>query len=204
MVDEISKRMLVVLDDKNYKLESFITLGPLRLLVNQYGEGAVCVLNLVDMKLETIRNVSTLDKNAFFSLMDSAVRERINSYHEHSALNRDRSGHVIKLSVGLLQHYGALTLDEIWLHLAALGVDRGKDQLNNYLLCAEFAEWIVREKRGLRTYYVAKAERDALHYGFRAGVEKIDKLRWRMDIRQHWKVHEPDRFRAISAIAEAN
>ena len=204
MVEEISRRMLVVLDDKNYKIDSFITLGPIRLLTNVYGEQALCILNLADLKLENIRNVSSLDVLAFTEVMQIAIKTRIGSYHEHSTFDPDRSGHIIKLSVGLLQHYGALTLDEIWLHLDAFGVLRTKAQITNLLLCAEFADWVVRDKRGLTTYFVAKAEKDALHYAFRADVDKMDRLRWRMDIRQHWKVSEPDRFKSITSIVGAD
>jgi uncharacterized protein YhfF len=201
MVDEISRRLLVIIDSKNYALDSFITLGPVRMLNNEYGETAVCVINLEDVNLETIRNVAALNIAAFTEIMRNAIRERIKSYHEHTTFNRERPGHLIKLLVGLLQHYGALTLDELWLHMASFDVERERDVLDNFLLCAEFAGWVKRDKRGLRTYFVATASREALNFRFKSEVGKMDLDRWRLDIRQFWKTAEPERFSAIAAVA---
>lgn len=199
MVEEISHRMLVVIDNINHAEESFVTLGPLRMLYNAYGERAVCVLNLPSINLETIKNVSALKVDPFIEAMQAAIAERIRSYHERTTFNRSRSGHVIKFIVGLLQHYGALTFDEISLHLSVVDIWPSAEELDNYLLCGEFAEWILRDRRGLVTYFVAIVEKEALQYSFRADVPKRDRLRWRSDIRQFWRSEDKMRFDAIAA-----
>lgn len=197
MSEDISSRLLVIIDDNNYSQSSFITLGPLRLLENSYGETAICVVTLNELSISSIKNVHGLNSEALQQQLETAVHHRMNSYHEHTTFDRNRDGHIVKLIVGLLQHYGALTIDEIDVHLSVLQVDRGVDDISNYLLCAEFAGWVVRSKVGIFTYFVAIAEKQALSYEFREKSLFIDKLRWKTDILLFWENNDANRHQAI-------
>ena len=122
ITDEIAKRLLVVMDDKNYKDNSFVRLGPILALENQYGESVVCVLNRTEINIKDISKTETLDMRVFGERVKNAVRARLLSIHERTTFDPEREGHIIKLIVGLIQHYGALTSDEIEVLLYCLGV----------------------------------------------------------------------------------
>jgi len=198
MVTEISQRLLVVIDSENYNEKSFVALGPLRFLQNQHGDEAVCVLNLKDMNLTSIRNVSTLDVRSFRKSMELAIKSRKSIPKERTSFDKSRPGHIIKLIVGIIQHYGALTLEEVSVHISVVRNDLDDEVIKNYLLCAEFAGWVRKEKRGISTFYVSITEKPAFNYSFRAGVTPMDKTRWQLDIREYWKENDPIRFGVIA------
>jgi hypothetical protein len=50
--EEVAPRMMVVIDDANYKSDSFIKLGPLYSLTLHHGDAAVCVIALKDIDLD--------------------------------------------------------------------------------------------------------------------------------------------------------
>jgi hypothetical protein len=206
MVPEIAPRLLVVIDDHYYGHNSFITLGPIRSLENAYGETSVCVLNRTDINISSIRNIETINISVFSERLGAAFTTRIKTAREHTTFNKERHGHVIKLIVGLIQHYGALTLDEIDLFLDFWSIKLSRDRLSDLLLCAEFANWTLKDKRGLSTYYLTTATNEALQYKLRADLPdlarfnpiQLKKERWRADIVEYWRRNEPDRFSSIT------
>lgn len=200
MVEEIANRLLVVIDDKNYSDKSFISLGPLRALENKYGATAVCVLNRADINITDLDNVSEIDLGIFSEILGRAVQFRHENSREHTSFDKNRAGHIIKLIVGFVQHYGALTFDEIEFHLNCLGFELSKATLHNYLLCAKFAKWIDNKKNGLHVYYAALNKKSAIQFDFRNGVDRIDKVRWSADIREHWRGSDPDRYSVIKSV----
>jgi hypothetical protein len=200
MVEEIAHRLLVVIDDKNYNTNSFITLGPLKSLENIYGESAICVLNREDIKIAGITNISGLDAKTFEARIAAAFETRMRANPERTSFNMTRPGHLIKFAVGLIQHYGALAYDEIDTYFFGIGISNDhRKNLANLLLCAEFAKWIKKDKRGLNTYYLATANKEALQYKIDSKGPKIDKFRWRSDIVAFWKLNDPDRFSSIQS-----
>jgi len=197
-VEEISSKLMVVIDDEMYGERSFITLGPIRRLEIEY-RAAVCVLHRADINIDSIRNVSRLDVDIFGDRLNQAIKSRTRESREHTTFSRNRIGHVIKLIVGIVQHYGALTLDEIMLYLAAYDIDASRDKVVGYLLCAKAVKWLHEERRGIENYFAATSGNEALQYDLRAGVPQIDKLRWKTQIREYWRSEDPDRYNVIRA-----
>lgn len=197
MVEEIAKRLLVVIDDGYYGDNSFIKLGPVRSLERRYGDHAVCVLNRQDLNLTSIGQLSSLNLPTFTQRMGAAVKTRSEASRDHTTFDAGRAGHVAKLIVGLIQHYGALCLDEIELFLERLAVITPRPRILELLLCAEFVGWIVKDKRGLNTFYSARPGKDALSYRFRDGIGVINKERWRAAISDFWQQTDADRFSSI-------
>lgn len=199
MVKEVSQRLLVVTDDYYYNKNSFISLGPLRYLQREHGEPAVYVLNRKDIGISSLNDVSKIDINLFCRELNSAITNRVKTLKDHSSFDSTRPGHVIRLIVGLIQHYGALTLDEIDTFLYVLNAPHPPKRIEELLLCAIFAEWLSSEKRGLHTYFTARAENAAMSYRFKAGFATLDKLRWKADIMEYWKENDSNRFNCIIA-----
>lgn len=200
MVEEIALRLLVVMDDKNYGDPSFVKLGPVRKLEGKYGKSAVCVLNRKDIRIPDITKVADVDLNNFAATLVAAITKRKNDYKERTTFIPDRPGHLIKLIVGLIQHYGALTEIEVLLYAMELKVKNEK--ITDYLLCAINAKWIVKDKRGIEEYYCALPNTaSAVEYKLRKDLpaEEKDRDRWRARVIEHWRVKDPDRFSSIQA-----
>jgi hypothetical protein len=195
--DEIARHLLVVMDDFNYAQRSFVTLGPIRILMNKYGDSSVCVLDRRDIKIKDIINILGVDSKSLLRLVHYAISERTRGKVEHTTFDPTRSGHIVKLIVGLIQHYGALTLAEIDVFLYHLNVTITAERIEDLLLCAEFAKWIVKSKRGLYTYYSSIAERTAFRYRISANVKNLDRARVQADIARYWQSNEPERFSCI-------
>ena len=58
-------------------------------------------------------SAARVDKEVLKSLLSPPLRVRLEKPHEPSTFDPSRSGHVIKLVVGLIREYGALLVDEI-------------------------------------------------------------------------------------------
>lgn len=198
MTAEISQRILVVMRDKYYKKDSFVMLGPILALKNTYGEQVTYVLDDSDINITgtTYRdlNISTLKERLI-----KPIQKRLEIIREPTTFNKQKSGHLIKLIVGLIQEYGALTIDEIHEILHKMEIHLTAEKAASYLLCAEAVEWIKADKKGGEVYYFAKSlKHDAVQYMFDGNLPETNKLRRRMSIRLFWKEKDPDRFRGIT------
>lgn len=197
MVKDIAHRLLVVIDDEHYNANSFISLGPIRALENAHGDTSICVLNRVDIGIKNIKDVTAVKSDILSKQLAQAINARGTTSKEHSTFNSRRPGHIIKLIVGLIQHYGALTLDEIETHLFCIGQTTARADIENYLLCAEFADWIVKDKRGIQVYFTALSRNKAIQFEQKQGLPELHKDRWKSDIMEHWKAKDPTRFSSI-------
>ncbi|MEO6376461.1 MAG: retron St85 family effector protein [Caulobacteraceae bacterium] len=198
---EISSKLLVVVDKYNYQKDSFIRLGPLNFLETKNGEHSVCVIDLIDFGSERIENVSNLNLAAFEKFIEDKIVIRLIGAHEPRTFRKNRNGHLIKLMTGLVQHYGALTFDEIDTLMFCLEIDIDKIMIKKLLKCAELFQWIKADKVGIKTFYAAIAQRSAINYDFMTGVGKKNKAKLRSDIREFWKENDLDRFKCISDAA---
>jgi len=202
VVEEIATRLLVVIDDKNYGDPSFIKLGPIRFLEENHGNSAVCVLNRKDLNIGNIDSVSEVNLDRLAEALIPAIKKRKAEYKEHTTFNPGRTGHIIKLIVGLIQHYGALTEEEIDTLLYVMDLKVPFYKIADYLSCAINAGWIVKDKRGINEYYCALPDmEEAVTYRLRKDLppEEKDRNRWRAKVIEYWKNEEPVRFSSIQA-----
>jgi hypothetical protein len=202
VVEEIATRLLVVIDDKNYSDPSFIKLGPLLFLQENHGKSAVCVLNRKDLNISNISSVSDVNLDRLAEALIPAIEKRKAEYKEHTTFNPGRAGHIIKLIVGLIQHYGALTEDEIDALLYVMDLTVPFHKIADYLSCAINACWIVKDKRGINEYYCALPDmEEAVTYRLRKDLapEEKDRDRWRARVIEYWRNKEPVRFSSIQA-----
>lgn len=197
-IEEIAQRILVVIRDHYWNQNSFITLGPLRFLNRNY-EASVFVLEdeAVGIAGNSCANIAL---NSFRDLLDPPLRERLGRTREPSTFNPDRPGHIIKLIVGLIQDFGALTEDEVAALLEKLGIDLAKERLRSYLLCAKSVKWLVVERKGFRDFLVAVPDKAAVNFRYLGEALPKNRARRRLDIRKYWQKHDELRFRAISKV----
>lgn len=196
MLPEISERLLVVMRDKHYRKDSFVRLGPVLSLQNTYGDTVVCVVDDADINIVNDR-ASGIDKDRLRDTLAGPITTRIEQVRQPTTFDPSRSGHLIKLIVGLIQEYGALTVPEIEVVLISANVLLSQKQIGSYLLCAEAVGWIKQEKKGVNTYFFALPIKDAATLVLLDSAPDKNKVRRRTAIRDYWKEKDPNRYRGI-------
>lgn len=194
-VEEIAKRLLVIIRDFYDVGNSFITLGPITNLRNNH-EYSVFVIE--DAVIGIVgHSHDDLNINALRDELELPLRLRLEKVREPTTFNPDRAGHLIKLVVGLIQEYGALKLSEIAETLETLGVAISAERLGAFLLCAKTVGWIDTRKSGFDEFFIARDGEDAANFTLPDHAKVKNRRRRRLIIREHWELKEPSRFRAI-------
>jgi hypothetical protein len=199
MVDEIAARLLVIIRDKHWNSDSFVKLGPLRSLENRHGSTAVYVLDDLDIGMRGA-SASEVKIDVLKDRLQEPLHSRLQKTREPTTFDPSRTGHVIKLIVGLIQEYRALTVDEIGGLLRKLNVDGSPSSIAAYLLCAEAVGWVVKKRKGSATLYFARNLPDAATLVMKEGAEMRDKARRRLLIRDHWRQTDVLRHLGISEV----
>ena len=198
MVPEIAARLLVIVRDKYWPAESFVTLGPLRFLKNEH-KNSVYILSDADIDLVG-RSASSINITALEQILRDPLRLRLEHVRDSTTFAPERSGHVIKLIVGLIQEYGALNREEISELLTCLEVTVSDSLIHGYLLCAQAAEWVLKKTKGFTDYYYAKNVKDAATITLKESAKERNKSRRRALIREYWKTHDNVRFTDIARV----
>lgn len=199
MEAEITKRLLVVIDDIHYNEDSFIKWGPISYLENTHGDASVYVLDRAGVGMSLDGRASDIDTALFGPQILDAIRQRMESAKGHSTFDADIPGHVVRLITGLLQDYGALTDPELLLILEWLGISLAPARLVEFMICAQALGWVARRRRGLRTFTAALNGKEALRFSFKEDSIYRDRLRWRADVIEHWQATDAERSATIQA-----
>jgi hypothetical protein len=195
MEPEIARKMLIVIMRKYYDEESFVRLGPVQAQINKYGQQSVFVLDDATLGISPHR-IEQIDLKSFASGITEAIKERMKivegvaSAVEHTTFNRKRPGHIIKLAVGIIQHYGSMTCEEVSLILTFMGIEVDVHTLENYLMCAKFVHWVDEDPVGSRVLFSARQGKRAIGYALQKKSKVIDRDRWLTDIRVYWQARD--------------
>lgn len=122
---DISKRLLIVISERHYRDDSFVKLGPLKRLKDDYGESVVCVIPRDIWDERDICKAEQKEREQKYErLMDcvkESFRKRVESISKKTTFNIEYMGHVTLFFVGIVCNYSSLTLPE--LQYIALGFD---------------------------------------------------------------------------------
>lgn len=198
MISEIASRLFVIVRERHWKDLSFVRLGPLRRLEKRYGRDSIFVIGdaQVGIRGDSVANV---DKEALKSLLNLPLSLRLERRREPTTFDSQSSGHVIKLIVGLIQEYGALTALEIREALSILKVEKIDKEIDRYLLCAREVGWLTQVSKGTSDYFVARTNMNlaaTLHR--KSSADPMNAPRRRLLIREYWAENESLRYSAIN------
>jgi hypothetical protein len=198
-IDEIARRLLIFLDSKNHLKQSYINHGPIKLVTDAHGGDRLFVMHLADLGLDTIDKVADINLDNLKLMLSDYIVDSIAKHRDPRTFDGVRAGHRIKLITGFIQHFGALLIEELEVILYALNINLTQRQIARYLDCAIFVEWVKKERRGQKTFFVPLQEKDAFEYALSDGSPTINKGAWRAMVRDYWSKTEPDRFSALNA-----
>ena len=197
MIREIALRLFIVVREKHWQASSFIRLGPLRHITNAYGREFIFVVE--DNEVGLVGNsAAKVDKNKLGAMLTDPINLRLAKRREPTTFDQLRAGHVIKLVIGLIQEYGALTVGEIVYLLQLLNVTRTDADVRRYLLCAQVAGWLNEVSKGSSDYFVAvNSLTDAATLTARPTAGEKNKSRRRLLIREYWRDNDSQRHASI-------
>lgn len=206
MDQEISRKLLTVIQRKYYDKKSFVRLGPIQSQIRQFGQESIVVLNDTSLGIAHPNVIEDIDLKKFEVDIDRAIASSLKSgrrliMNTHSTFDKSRPGHLIKLITGIIQHYGSMTEPEIDLILKFLGVDIDARDIKNYIVCAKFVDWIVEDPVGQRVLYSAKPGNRAISFRVQEGFRYSSRDAWLLDAREYWKKSDPERFDILSQAA---
>jgi|TARA_R100000149_G_scaffold63868_1_gene35222 hypothetical protein len=197
---EIVQSLLVVIDHDKYNSPSFIRHGIITFLEKSFPKGSVFVLQTAEMGLSSVAmKGKDIDRDRFASAIGRALDLRLNQPLKHRTFDPKLSGHLIKLITGLLEDYGALTVEEIWYILQSMSIDIEDTEINRYIFCAENMGWAIRDRRDYGEYITSTTSGFSVTFKMNPDGRVKDRRRWRSDIREYWKTFEPDRFASITS-----
>ncbi len=200
VLPEISSRLFVVIREEYWVKDSFIKLGPLKSLSNNYGDGVIFVVNDAELGIQRAV-VSDIKRDVLKNILAEPLRERIDVVRPPTTFDRSSVGHVIKFIVGIIQEFAAVTIDEIIDALGRVGISAERNRVESYLLCARGVGWVESVRRDARTFYFARdLACDAATLKFTAEEVPRDKVRRRYFIREHWRNNDARRHAVIQAV----
>ena len=199
MVSEIAERLLVIVRDKHWAEDSFIKLGPLRALESEYGTNSIYVLDDTDINVKG-SVFSDIKINVLRDRLQEPLKSRLKSIRQPTTFDPTKHGHIIKLLVGLIQEYGALTLGELSSAINLFTLAYSEKHISSFLLCAEEVQWVKKMRKGTQTYYFARAVRDAATFTSKADATERNRIRRRLLIREHWSATDALRDRGIKEV----
>src|SRR4029077_694410 len=135
-------RLFLVVREKHWNELSFVRLGPLRRIEKTYGRDCIFVVDDASVGMRG-NSAHAVNIDALKTVLVPPLTVRLARPHEPTTFDAQRSGHMIRLVVGLVQEYGALTTNEILILLKLLNVHEVNEQaLYRYLLCADAVGWL--------------------------------------------------------------
>ncbi len=200
-IDEVARKLAIFIDNVNKAEGSYINYGPIKLVVDQHSTDRLFVMHLADLGIATISDISKVNLDKLKVMIADFVIDLMDRNRDPRTFDPLRSGHRIKLITGMVQHFGAVMVDELDVILYSLNIKCTQIEILKYIDCAIFLEWVKLEIRGLKYFYVPLQEKDAIEYAMRVGSPTINKSAWRAMVREYWYDKEPDRFSALSANA---
>ncbi len=196
---DISPKLLVGIDQNSYDDGSFIKYGPIRYLRNRHGASALLLMANEELGVPTVTSLASLKLPEFTNYMKTGLAVRASRRDEHTTFNSERNGHLVKLIAGLVQHYGALELEEIDVLLYHLNIRITDELYGKLILCGNYAGWFASHQIGAREFIVGLDGAEALQYKFRQDAQIKNKIRWKAAVVDHWKSVDAERFSAIRA-----
>lgn len=200
-ISPIAERLMVIIALSHYDAKSFIKDGPVRFLEENYKEPVFAF----DWKTKPNPSNSDVVKSSFVKILPdikTSIDDKISKIPRQQAFDAKNFGHQILLACAIVEFFGAAILSDIENALEWLGIPSTQAKTKRMLFCACAVNWVRKEKRGHRDFYVPLFTDQICDFAYNEGVSERDTVRWKMDIRREWKDSDHIRHRLIASLAE--
>ncbi|WP_267396777.1 MULTISPECIES: retron St85 family effector protein [unclassified Sphingomonas] len=196
-VEEISEKLLVIIQSKFLGKSSFISKGPILTLRRDYPNS---VFTFADASIGMVNGqFDGVDSAALVAKLVTPFNVRIDEVGSRTTFDKTKFNHICKIYVGILREAYALKDDEICLLFGEFGIDMDEPLLDRVAFCCSALRWASSTRSGFdRVHFAYQNENEATKFTF-AGPLK-EKLRRRAEFRKFWEDFDMDRVAAVDQV----
>jgi len=191
---DISKKLLVVIQNKHLQKSSFISQGPVAYLRSLSDYAVFSITNKqVGISGE---NYASVKPTTLLELLREPTERRLAESATHKTLQKKSFSHRCQLYVGFLREFTVLKDGEIIELFDAFGIKVSKPLLDKITFCCKGVGWAKTAQAGFDRVHFATDGKAAAKFSLSNGIH--DLIRRRMEFRQHWVQTDPARLEAQS------
>jgi hypothetical protein len=170
-IPSLASKLLVVIASEHHRDDSFISLGPVRGLVEQYGDGSICILP----------SAETADLEPDINLLTERLSAKQQRTKKTEAFHADKEDHQVFAALDLIDLFLALRCEELEEALIHLGVQVDRNRVQQLLFLLEKVGLINRINYGDQRFYLPKVagKHALLNYSSSSKTLPFNRLRWR-------------------------
>ena len=193
IIPEIKEKLLLVIRRKFLSEKSYIALGPVASLRDDYPNS---VAILADALIGVVEDdYSNVDPQKVGEALCNPLATRISEVSEKNSFNSGKFNHVCKLYTALLREFYALNDKEIKEVMECFGVDFTKFNFEKIVFCCNVMGWASTTFAVFDRIHFAYLENEAAQFKF---VESWkDKARRRQILRAYWEAADLHRIAAV-------
>jgi hypothetical protein len=194
----VKQKLLIFLQTKHYKQDSFIKLGPIKYLEDSF-DGSV---RPYPWQVTDYSSGSTLDEDSLSGSMDEicdAIAEVLGANRVQRKFDTEAARDQMLLIRDVIAQLIGLKLHEIESCLRDMGVALEIRRLKQYLYVLKTLNLIDIVPRGKDRFYIAKDGRQFIRYGTKDG-SRFDGLRLQAEVAAYYQQHDISRFKAIAPV----
>ncbi|WP_219842950.1 retron St85 family effector protein [Xanthomonas arboricola] len=192
-----SAKLLIVIAEHHYELDSFIKLGPLKRLENIDAQSVLVYDWHEDNPGGRVEKYEKLTTEL------GEIADSINSYLDEASSERNfkkaEPAHTMFLICELCDLFGALAETEISAYLGKAGLNITGNELGQYLFMLLRCDFLKVKSKGHGRYYYAPDWTSRISFGYHPGIQ-INKDRVRVDVIAHYEENLKSRFTVVQSI----
>jgi hypothetical protein len=170
----LRERLFVVIEKRHYNDESFISLGPIKRIEDNFPDHAICVVETMDPPSEFEAHINDVL---------AALSEKLESGHKSQSFDSHRTRDQYLLVADLIDLFCVLTITEIHDLLAHMDINIEFSRVKAILKQLILFELIFEVQITTRRFFVAnKQEKSYLNYEAIKGEKNFERLRFKMKV----------------------
>lgn len=193
----IREKLLVFIDEKYYRENSFIALGPLLSLKSVHPDAVMAY-----PWMKTVGSNHRYDEESMSRCFSEMVNDIENAYgaKNHKAkFSPSIVRHHMLLIYDLIDLMRALTITEIEEYIKSFGITLDRKRIAQYLYILDKMQLIEVKSWG-KTFYAPKLREPLFQYAFKDGSPTFDRARFKVEVANFYQESEPKRSRLIKAM----
>ena len=189
---EIFEKIIVIIQSKYLTKSSYILKGPITSLRERNDNSVFSITNgQVGIK---VSDFSSVDPKVLLALLAGPIKQRLVEARSKTTLQPNKFGHKCKLYIGFLREFSVLKDAELKVLFKAFKIAMPTTLLNRIAFCCKCVNWSRTSQAGFDRVHFALEGNEAAMFDLKGDLS--DKLRRRIELREHWVKIDPARIDA--------
>lgn len=209
VLEEFQGHLMIVLRHNEYEQNSFISLGPIRKLENEYGEdGAIFVYdwsveNSINDEGEVATTLDPDELDEVYNQFRGDLQNTLEKSYKSEKFDPENMRHIFLLITDVVAIFHCLKIREINDIINTFNSDIAQNAIKNCLFIASKLGLIKQRRYGGTDYFVSKASKEFAEYNFSGPENKFERVPFKMNVFQTIDKHEAQRKKVLELSDEA-